>query len=88
MNSQTIRTVTQLISAICALGCMLIMSTANLCAQSVFGSIRGTTQDQSGAVLPQAELTLQNVGENTRAVTITDAAGNYLFENLSQDTTV
>ena len=82
MNSQTMRTVTQLTSTICALGCMLIIPTANLRAQSVFGSIRGTTRDQSGAVLPQAELTLQNVGENTRAVTITDAAGNYLFENL------
>ena len=53
-----------------------------LSAQSTFGSIRGTTQDQSGAVLPQVAITLQNVDENTRVVTISDGAGNYLFENL------
>ena len=55
---------------------------ANLNAQSTFGSIRGTTQDQTGAALTQAIITLHNVGENTESATISDGEGNFLLENL------
>jgi hypothetical protein len=54
----------------------------NLNAQSTFGSIRGATLDQTGAALPQAEIRLHNLDENTDLVMISDGAGNYVFENL------
>jgi hypothetical protein len=55
---------------------------ASLSAQSTFGSIRGTTQDETGAALPQAQITLHNVDENTDVATVSDAAGSFLFENV------
>jgi Carboxypeptidase regulatory-like domain len=54
----------------------------NLYGQSTFGSIRGTTQDQSGAALPQVQITLRNVDENKDVVSASDGSGNYLFENV------
>ncbi len=54
----------------------------DLKAQSTFGSIRGTAQDQTGAVLPQARITLHNVDENTDIAALSDAQGNFLFQNV------
>ena len=54
----------------------------SLNAQSTFGSIRGITQDQTGALLPQALVTLHNVDENSDATMSSDASGNYVFENI------
>ena len=51
-------------------------------AQSTFGSIRGTAQDGSDAVLPDTQITLHSMDENTDRVVKTDAAGNYSFENV------
>ncbi|MGA7794815.1 MAG: TonB-dependent receptor [Candidatus Acidiferrales bacterium] len=51
-------------------------------AQSTFGSIRGTMQDQTGAVVLQAQVTLHNVDENTDAMTAGDDQGNFSFENV------
>jgi len=82
MNSQTIRTAKTLALAVCAFGCMVIISPANLRAQSTFGSIRGTAQDQTGGALPQVQITLHNVDENADVATISDGAGNFLFENV------
>ena len=82
MNSQNLRTLRVLACAFCAVWCMLIISPANLSAQSTFGSIRGATLDQSGAVLPHVQVTLRNVDENAELPTLSDGAGNFLFENL------
>jgi len=51
-------------------------------AQSTFGSIRGTAQDQTGAVIPQAQITLHSVDENTNLSTVSDGQGNFLFQNV------
>jgi len=55
---------------------------SNLHAQSTFGSIRGATLDQTGSVLPNVVITLHNVDENTEVPTLSDDAGNFLFQNL------
>ncbi len=52
------------------------------CAQSTFGDIRGAARDSQGLPLPQAAVTLHNLDENTDRTGLTDANGNYLFENL------
>jgi hypothetical protein len=51
-------------------------------AQSTFGSVRGSTTDQTGAVLPQTQVTLHSVDENTNAASATDNDGNFIFENV------
>ncbi len=56
--------------------------TVNSNAQSTFGSIRGSTLDQSGAALPATQLTLRSLDENTTTKAVSDANGNFVFENL------
>ena len=61
---------------------LLFMIGPRLEAQSTFGSIRGTAQDNSAAALPDTKITLHSLDENTDRVATTDAAGNYAFENV------
>ena len=66
-----------------ALLLVLMASVAtSLWSQSTFGSIRGTVQDDSGAVIPGAEVTLHSVDENTDRIVQADSVGNYLLENV------
>jgi len=51
-------------------------------AQSTFGSVRGTAQDSSGAVLPDVQVTLHSVDENTDRVVKTDSNGGFTIENV------
>lgn len=51
-------------------------------AQSTFGSIRGTVQDISGAVLPGATVTVHSLDQSFDHTAATDDAGEFLFENL------
>src|SRR5580698_5321014 len=54
---------------------LLLMSSAHLTAQSTFGSIRGTAQDSSGAAIPDTQITLHSMDQNTDRVTKTNATG-------------
>jgi hypothetical protein len=51
-------------------------------AQSTFGSVRGTMQDQTGAAVPRAHVTLHNSDENTDVTVNGDDQGNFSFENV------
>ena len=51
-------------------------------AQSTFGSVRGIAQDNSGAVLPGAQITLHSLDENTDRQVKTDADGGFTIENV------
>ena len=50
--------------------------------QSTFGSIRGTTLDQTGSSIPQAQVILHSVDENTDFTATSDDHGNFAFENV------
>ena len=50
--------------------------------QSTFGSIRGATLDQSGSSIPQAQVILHSVDENSDFTAISDDHGNFVFENV------
>ena len=63
-------------------GVLFLMSGSGAIAQSTFGSIRGSSQDASGAAIPGVQITLHNVDENTDRTVKTDAAGNYSLENV------
>lgn len=44
--------------------------------------MRGTVQDGSGAVLPNADVTLHNEGENNDRVAKSDGTGAFSIENV------
>ena len=50
-----------------------------LCAQVDTGAILGTVKDQSGAVVPDAKLTLTNEGTGFNVSTVAEADGSYVF---------
>lgn len=51
-------------------------------AQSFFGSIVGTVTDTSGAVIPDAKVTLSSSGTAERRTAQSDSSGNYEFVSL------
>src|SRR5580693_7015302 len=51
-------------------------------AQSTFGDVRGTVRDPTNLAIPQAEVTLHSLDDNTNRVLLSDDSGGFLFENL------
>ena len=60
----------------------MALSTFNVHAQSTFGSIRGTVQDASGAVVPAAAVTVHSLDENFERDVTTNDSGDFVVENL------
>ena len=60
--------------------CILIV--VRLSAQTSYGSIVGTTTDLTGATVPDAAVTLTNLGTSEKRTAQTDSNGNYEFVNL------
>jgi hypothetical protein len=76
-------------TAISALRCVyvlllfaVLLSGVGASAQSTFGSIRGTVQDESGAVVSGAVVTVHSLDESFDRQVTTDAAGDFVIENL------
>jgi hypothetical protein len=51
-------------------------------AQTFYGSVAGTVTDANGATVPNAAVTLTNLGTSERRTAETDSNGNYQFVNL------
>ena len=62
------------------LACIVFLAAAQ--AQSTFGSIRGTVQDASGAVIPGALVTVHSLDENFDRQVMTIDSGDFVVENL------
>jgi hypothetical protein len=56
-----------------------LLAGGSLSAQVDTGAILGTVKDQSGAVIPDAKLTLTNEGTGFIVSTVTEADGSYVF---------
>ena len=54
----------------------------SLFAQSDLGSIRGSVQDSTGAVIPSASIQLKNVDTEVTQSAVSDETGNFHFEAL------
>ncbi len=65
-----------------ALAALLVLTTACLHAQFVRGAIIGTVADESGAVIPNAQLALKNLGTNELKNSTSDSSGNFNFPAL------
>jgi hypothetical protein len=59
-----------------------LLSGVGASAQSTFGSIRGTVQDESGAVVSGAVVTVHSLDESFDRQVTTDASGDFVVENL------
>src|SRR5271170_8063597 len=68
--------------ALAVLFVLFCVSGLHLEAQSTFGSIRGTAQDITGASIPDTQITLHSIDENTDRTVTSDATGSYAFENV------
>src|ERR1700679_4151412 len=67
-----------------AIAILAVLLCSSRCfGQSTYGSIRGTVQDASGAAVPDAQVKLHSIDENTDRVVTTDAAGAYTLENVN-----
>lgn len=60
----------------------LIYPAGKMCGQAVFGSIIGTVTDSTGAVVPNAKVTVTDVGKDVSYATSTNASGNYAQGHL------
>lgn len=55
-------------------------------AQAVYGSIFGTITDNTGAVVPNATITVTDISKNTSVTTQTNGSGEYRVQHLIPDT--
>lgn len=55
-------------------------------AQAASGSVSGTVMDASGAVIPRANVTLEDVATHVKTNTISDGAGFFSFADVSPGT--
>jgi hypothetical protein len=65
-----------------ALLCVLLSGLVAARAQSTAGSIRGTVQDGTGALIPQSQIVLHSVDENTDRTIAADDSGEFLLDNI------
>ncbi|MEI9981040.1 MAG: carboxypeptidase-like regulatory domain-containing protein [Edaphobacter sp.] len=75
------------VRVVCIFRVVSLLAVLILCAirgeaQSTFGSVRGVVQDESGAALPDAQVTLHSVGENTDRSVTADSSGGFTIENV------
>src|SRR5205823_9568445 len=67
---------------VCALLLLCACSGLSVSAQTIVGRISGTVKDTSGAIIPNATITVTNVANNLTRTVETDAAGFYTVTNL------
>src|SRR5579884_2969663 len=70
----------------CALLALLFAGCAGVYAQTVNATLVGTVTDASGAVVPNAHVTLTETQTNVSRVTQTNGSGNYTFADLPPGT--
>ena len=64
------------------LGLCLALFSGTLLGQTFYGTVVGSVQDSTGAVIPGANVTVTNLGTGEQRVQETEASGLYRFVNL------
>src|SRR5690242_6664983 len=62
---------------------LLAISATHLKAQAVYGNIVGTVTDESGAVVPNAKVTITDVNKGTAFSADTNESGNFTEAQLT-----
>jgi hypothetical protein len=65
---------------------VFLISLTPLLAQTSFTSVRGTVTDASGALIPNAQVTLRNIATNAEVSGTSDSTGLYQFPQLTPGT--
>jgi len=68
--------------SVIGLSALVVVFSVVCVAQSSTGSLEGRVQDQQGAVIPKADVTLTDASHNVVRKASTDGAGNFRFLNL------
>jgi len=66
--------------------CLLMLTAGRIFGQSTFGTILGTVHDTSGAVVPDATVTLTNTGTAAVRTATSSASGDFVFNNIDVGT--
>jgi hypothetical protein len=61
---------------------VILLACAGIYAQVVGGTLSGTVTDQSGAVIPSAQISIKNMATGVTRVVMSDASGFYSAPNL------
>ena len=61
---------------------VILLACASVFGQTFYGSLVGTVADSSSSAMPQANVTLINLGTGERRTAQTDNSGNYQFVNI------
>jgi outer membrane receptor protein involved in Fe transport len=72
------------VQVLLSVGCMLILSPAAY-GQSVYGSIFGTVTDNTGAVIPNAAVTVTDVAKGTTSALVSNGSGEFTADHLIPD---
>ncbi len=75
-----IRLFTFILAAVCGWGVFQPRAAAQTVTS---GTVLGTVTDQSGAVVPKAEVQLVNIETNATVTQMTNSAGQYIFPNVA-----
>lgn len=68
----------------CALLALAVCFCGAVYAQAVTGTVLGTVEDSSGAVVPNAKVVLTEVNTSVSRATETNASGNYTFPSVPE----
>ena len=78
-RTSEIRRECRALSACCTILLIIALSSAALVSAQTFGGIAGHVADATGAVIPDVNVTLTNVGTGGIRTTLTTASGDYAF---------
>ncbi|MDQ2922092.1 MAG: carboxypeptidase-like regulatory domain-containing protein, partial [Acidobacteriota bacterium] len=70
------------VARICAVLLLMICGSLSIQGQTIFGRISGTVQDKTGAVIPNASVTVTNIATNLVRTATADEGGFYTVTNL------
>lgn len=80
LQSMTISARSSIVSM--AFWCLFLVAAPSAHGQSTFGSILGTVQDGTGAVIPGAVLTAQSLDQSEVRSTTSSTSGDFVLQNL------
>ncbi|PWT93756.1 MAG: TonB-dependent receptor [Blastocatellia bacterium] len=67
---------------VCGVLLLIVLASLSVCGQTIFGRINGTVTDSTGAVVPDASVTVVNIATNLTRTAVTDSEGFYTVTNL------
>src|SRR5438270_1054443 len=82
---EVIMTRARFASVVTLLACLFLLLPMQSFGQAVYGSIFGTVTDPSGAVIPNAKVTVTDVRKGTSDAYTTNGSGNYSATHLIPD---